>query len=169
MDIYQIPAAPASMDEHLPVFVYGTLMAGFHNYDYYLKGQTEKETPATVSGELFAVTGGSFPCLKLGNEIIAGMVIDILPCHFVDTLQSLDRLEGYCSSSDSGMYLRRKVSVITVTGKKTPAWIYYWNSDTVGEKIVGGSFARYLGKELTPNLILSNMDCREKLPKALYI
>ncbi|MGY4691529.1 gamma-glutamylcyclotransferase [Salibacterium sp. K-3] len=58
---------------NLPVFVYGTLRTGLHNYERILKGLTEEERSAVMTGRLYAAShepgeGRSY-CNSGGNHV----------------------------------------------------------------------------------------------------
>ncbi len=64
---------------------------------------------AVVRGELWDL--GSFPGLTHGTDWCVGELWSIAIEDLSVTLSVLDDIEGYCESSDSGLYLRRKISV----------------------------------------------------------
>ena len=110
---------------HYSVFVYGTLMQGESNHDYYLRDSSCKGK-ATVSGfEMYDI--GYFPGIVPGEGTVPGELFEVDE----DTLQSLDGLEG-----EGSLYIRKPVQVTLETGEKVFASIYVYNGNTDGlEKI----------------------------------
>jgi gamma-glutamylcyclotransferase (GGCT)/AIG2-like uncharacterized protein YtfP len=154
--------------EHLPVFVYGTLMRGFNNYRL-LEGRCDRETPAFIKGELYLVSAmGGFPCLLPGDQNISGTLMDIPSYCFSDVLADLDSLEGYRAEIDSGMYLRRADTVVTATGDVRDCWVYYWNSGNLGPRIESGSFAREMHMEVSPEIIVNSIG-GDPIPEQIII
>lgn len=72
------------------VFVYGSLMKGFHNHRLLEKNEAEFIDPATTTKEYALVSFGGFPGLVYGDKAIAGEVYDVNE----KTLEELDHLEG---------------------------------------------------------------------------
>lgn len=64
---------------------------------------------AVVRGEMWDL--GSYPGLTYGTDWCLGELWSIAIEDLAVTLSVLDDIEGYCESSDSGLYLRRKISV----------------------------------------------------------
>ena len=64
---------------------------------------------AVVRGEMWDL--GSYPGLTHGTDWCLGELWSIAIEDLEVTLSVLDDIEGYCESSDSGLYLRRKISV----------------------------------------------------------
>lgn len=114
-------------NKQMPVFVYGTLKYGFHNFSRILKGKVARINKAVVSGcEIYAVA--NFPGVIKGEGQVHGELMYIQPELFEETLKELDRLEGYRPGTQSFcMYLRETTTVITDKGESIEALIYIWN------------------------------------------
>lgn len=110
------------MDQHCRnVFVYGTLLRGEGNHDYYLQGNRCKGK-ATVSGyEMYNI--GAYPGIVPGARSIPGEVYEV----DYETLQNLDDLEG-----EGSLYIRKSVPVKMSTGESAFAWIYVYNGSVEG-------------------------------------
>ena len=65
--------------EKLPVFVSAHFAAGQKNYSRYLQGKTVRERPAAVSGRLYFVEAGGYPCLTEGKRKVRGELMEIIP------------------------------------------------------------------------------------------
>jgi gamma-glutamylcyclotransferase (GGCT)/AIG2-like uncharacterized protein YtfP len=73
------------------IFVYGTLMPTQGNYDFFLRGFTNSEKRATVTGELWEHNG--IPMVVHGDDKIEGYVVELKHSW---QLYVIDRLEyGY--------------------------------------------------------------------------
>ncbi|WP_252315488.1 gamma-glutamylcyclotransferase family protein [Sinobaca sp. H24] len=139
------------MTEHLPVFVYGTLCSGLHNYEKYLKGRTEKEVPAVTAGKLHAAAHNQYPCLlKEGELPIAGELMYVHSSRYKDVMAQLDQLEGYNEhDKENSDYVRERIEVATSEGDWVTAYIYYWNQpDDLGVWIKEGSWRKYIAADV---------------------
>lgn len=124
---------------NLPIFVYGTLMPGFPNYNVYLKGSVEKELPATIKGKMYDI--GSFPAVVGGDNIIQGYLIYIKD-NVEEILKSLDELE-------SCLYTRSIAEVFLENGQSAFAWVYIWALPTEGLlEIHSGDWASHFSSTL---------------------
>lgn len=117
-------------NEQYPIFVYGTLIKGLHNYHRYLKGHVIKFEEATASGFELADINGAFPAAVPAPdwEEVHGQIVTVKKSEYDETLKSCDWLEGYSEQGEKySMYLRRKAIYRTVNGNVGWAWIYIWN------------------------------------------
>ena len=106
---------------HYIVFVYGTLMQGRSNHDYYLGGK-EMIDDATLDGfDMYDI--GSFPGIVPGDGVVKGELYEVSE----KELASLDYLEG-----EGSLYIRRCVPVTTRSGKTVLAQVYIYNSGVAG-------------------------------------
>lgn len=115
-----------------PLFVYGTLRRGQHNYMRLLAGYTVSEIPATISG-MRLYTVGHFPVMVEGEpgEVVHGEWMIVHPIVYAHVLEMLDRLEGYnptaADGNASGLYRREKRRVQLASGSEALAWMYIGN------------------------------------------
>lgn len=105
---------PCTFLDH--VFVYGTLLEGE------CREQSMKEISTSVErtkirAKMFDV--GSFPAIVSGVEEIVGELHTIKKS---ESLNSLDRIEGFIGYDDSSLYHRK---IIFIDGKA--CWTYFWN------------------------------------------
>ncbi len=89
-------AGAPPVPEYLPLFVYGTLMPGFGNFDRLLKGNFTTTAAATVTG-FQMLDLGSFPMVVMARSTnqIRGSVIWVKRIEWDKVIKSLDNLEGY--------------------------------------------------------------------------
>jgi len=88
------------------VFVYGTLLQGFRNHDFFLNGKSPKCIDS-IRGRIYTYNG-MFPYLIITNnpiDIVKGEVYEIDE----KILEHLDYLEGYNPKSDYSHYIRKEV------------------------------------------------------------
>ena len=79
------------MKDPVKIFVYGTLMPHQGNYDFFLRGFTNYEKKATVTGELWEYNG--IPMVIEGDDKIEGYLVELKNNW---QLYVIDRLEyGY--------------------------------------------------------------------------
>jgi gamma-glutamylcyclotransferase (GGCT)/AIG2-like uncharacterized protein YtfP len=127
--------------EHLPVFVYGTLRPGQKNYARHLQGKTVREAPASCAGLLFVLPEEGYPYLLPGRGTVQGELLFLAPAIYEQTLRRLDVLEEYDPGSEAtSAYLRRRATVRLAGGEEYQAWVYYWNRSPAGELVVSGDF-----------------------------
>lgn len=145
-----------------PLFVYGSLLKGFYNYDKYLQGKVTSSVEAKTSGKLFHLSHKGYPALIDGNDEVYGELIEIKD--YEETLKQLDELEGFKGSNnienDYNKVLK-EVEVIDMSAeggylqsnKKLKAYVYMYNvnnplqKEEINEKALylpEGSWRRYM-------------------------
>jgi gamma-glutamylcyclotransferase (GGCT)/AIG2-like uncharacterized protein YtfP len=137
-DVYVFPTVSAARkfieenndDEMLPFFVYGTLRSGFGNYEAYLRGNTEAEAPAYVTGALWH-TGSVIPYMTKDvvegtSGVVHGELMWVPENIYKQVLSGLDGLEGYRKGSTWNHYNREKVVATLEDGSTVEAWAYYY-------------------------------------------
>jgi gamma-glutamylaminecyclotransferase len=128
-----------AMNTHF-VFVYGSLMKGFHNHDFLWEAKFIKET--TTKDKYRMISMGGFPAvLKTHSDYkIHGEVYEIDDY----ALEELDHLEG------NGSFYKREQ--IRVDGFGKPVWIYflidkgYYKPHDKGVSLVKGNTQRWTKK-----------------------
>lgn len=125
------------------VFVYGTLLSGFNNYNYYLKDKA-KLIDKDVAVEKFKMFNlGFFPaCIFTDNQadIVYGEIYSVDE----ETFQNLDRLEGY-----PRLYDRIKINEFLLNysyAEMKPIWIYVQKPEQLREStehIESGNWRKY--------------------------
>lgn len=104
-----------------PIFVYGTLLPGWHNYEALLAGFTQREERASMSGMILR-DAGPFPYSVPGAGVVHGVLI------WLADLQALDRvdaLEGYFGPDHPANHYERIVATAkTQAGESITCWTY---------------------------------------------
>ena len=73
------------------IFVYGSLMRGFHNHDKVLRHRIKHVERGTIQGNLYHLPAG-YPAIVEVEKAIQGEVFTIIQDKII---KSLDLLEGY--------------------------------------------------------------------------
>jgi gamma-glutamylcyclotransferase (GGCT)/AIG2-like uncharacterized protein YtfP len=113
------------------IFVYGTLMNDFKNYNIYLKNKAISVTRAYIYGELYHLQMHDCPAIIEGKDKVYGQVITFVDDDAHSVLKQIDELEKYFFNSNKIIYVRTKVDV------------YYLNNTI--EKL---SFYKFINKDL---------------------
>ena len=87
------------METKLPIFVYGTLLAGWENYENYVQPYKHEAIPAEVKGELFHLPMG-YPGILDGDGVVKGVILCFEPQDYETVLAELDELETYYGPHD---------------------------------------------------------------------
>lgn len=98
------------------IFVYGTLMMGFRNFDRYLKGRVIGIRPACIRGKLYHLHVHDCPAIISGDDLIHGEVIEFEDDVKGSVLQSIDHFEKYFFGSPNVIYERTPTLVIYPEG-----------------------------------------------------
>lgn len=107
----------AASDTPAKLFVYGTLMQGFFNYDKALAGNLHSSVPARVKGNLYHLEKDGYPALVPGDGWVFGELIELKS--FKDTIVLLDQIENYRIGNETNEYERLMTSVEVIdTGTK---------------------------------------------------
>ena len=93
-------------DGNVRIFVYGTLMKGEANHDL-IMSDAKYEGKYRTENRWGLINIGAFPALVPHVLEVEGEVYTI----DVETLARIDRLEGYNSETNHGMYIRRWIKV----------------------------------------------------------
>lgn len=110
--------------KELPVFVYGTLLPGHGNYEYFLEGHTLMEEVGTMQGKMYD-NHGAYPVVDTKLEgTVKGMIMHIQPAKFQAVMESLDHLEGYQEGCTNNLYERVVVDVKSVSGSVVKCYTY---------------------------------------------
>ncbi|USG67255.1 gamma-glutamylcyclotransferase [Brevibacillus ruminantium] len=88
------------MTRVLPVFVYGTLLPGFLNYERYVKPYPHTIQPATVQGCLYHLPAG-YPGLVLSKTAtVKGALLFFAADRYEEAIAGMDELEDYFGPDD---------------------------------------------------------------------
>lgn len=125
--------------QHIPIFVYGTLLHGNYNYDKFLKGKVKhNETGRIHSYSLYQFTAYSYPGIFTSGSksTVHGELMFIQPELYYETLSVLDHLEQI-----EEYFIRKKVNVEKKDGTFETAWVYECiNHEEPKSKILSGNY-----------------------------
>lgn len=131
----------------IPIFVYGTLMPGFSNYEVYLKGKTDKELPALLKGKMYSVFD-TYPAVVDGDSTIKGYLIYPKEEFAAEILKKLDDLEG--------CLYKRELREVSYENTPIYAWVYIWTSSVSDlVEVTSGDWVSYI--QSSPTLILGDV------------
>ena len=110
--------------QHIPFFVYGTLIPGQPNDHLWRDGINSVETAVFNNGRLYDM--GHYPMLvEEGRGTVRGKLISVTDRLYLETVNRLDSLEGYLPDQPArSSYLRVKREVTTSSGQKINSWLY---------------------------------------------
>lgn len=109
-------------NDHLPIFVYGTLKRGEERERMWPRPAIKVEQ-ATTAGCLFDL--GPYPALVEGAETIEGELWYVAVEDLDETLAALDEIE--CFGNDGvDLYVRRIVPCLTGNGETQRAYTYFF-------------------------------------------
>ncbi|MFS0558446.1 gamma-glutamylcyclotransferase family protein [Brevibacillus sp. 179-C9.3 HS] len=138
-----------NINDKLPVFVYGTLLAGFCNHENYVKPYTHQATPATIQGEIYHLPAG-YPGLLKGEQKVVGEMIMFAPEVYEQALAGLDELETYYGEGDSRNEYERIIVPATLegTGEVVNVYVYRYLDQVLvkqtGVHVTDGDWRRYI-------------------------
>lgn len=106
----------------MKVFVYGTLMKGFGNYNYYLKDRIISLKKGETEGLLYHLPAG-YPGMIEGKGTVKGQIVELLNN---GDIEKLDGLEGFYGEGKNNLYDRIEKEVFTEDGETLycQAYIY---------------------------------------------
>ncbi|MCA9939716.1 MAG: gamma-glutamylcyclotransferase [Anaerolineales bacterium] len=142
--------SPASATNHLPFFVYGTLLPGQPNAHLWGSAVSHMHPATLPNGRLFDM--GSFPMLLMGNgRPVTGMLVEVIPEMYDPIIRSLDALEKYDPAQpQKSVYRRIPQPIQTAPKQQTVAWVYVGSEVYVAGKpeIPGGDWSTYVASRL---------------------
>lgn len=127
-------------------FVYGSLRKGFdHPKHDLLNKNGELLGMGTCRGKLYQIDWypGVIPSDDPADRVY-GEVYNIHK-NFEAVIESLDHYEG-CAVEfpEPHLFVRRNVTVTLVNGGTSKAWIYHYNGNPAGERLIpGGDFLKW--------------------------
>jgi gamma-glutamylcyclotransferase (GGCT)/AIG2-like uncharacterized protein YtfP len=134
--------------ENYQLFVYGSLLSGFHHPAYtYISRYFTLVGPAKVKGKLYDM--GDYPAAVPVNEetYILGELYQLNhKDEFGWAFRQLDDYEGLLvEPGELPLYRREPVNIfINDSDKDTIAWIYWYNQDVTGKPVIAsGSVLEY--------------------------
>lgn len=132
------------------IFVYGTLMTGFRNYDKFLRGRVLSSQRAYVKGSLYHLFQMDCPAyVEAGDNKVYGEILEIPADRSLIT--ALDELEESTNQDDRlNTYIKKGILVFTEEGKafaSLPTYVYNLDSASAETEakvlVTGGNWKQY--------------------------
>jgi gamma-glutamylcyclotransferase (GGCT)/AIG2-like uncharacterized protein YtfP len=131
------------------LFVYGSLMEGFFNYEKIFRGQVLTRIPARVRGILYHQTRKGYPAMIPGEGWVKGEFLELED--FSRLMVISDGIENYFGPSGDNEYERRITPVeLLPEGTAAFAYVYWYAKDDLGadenpaELIPSGDWRSYM-------------------------
>jgi len=129
------------------LFVYGSLRKGFHSPVYeYISRFFTFAGEAKVRGKLFDM--GNYLAGVAANDdnfIIGEMYYANNENEFPWAIGQLDDYEGINAEAGEVQLFRRELTEVYINDQTTQAWIYWYNGDVSGRKVItSGDIIQYL-------------------------
>jgi gamma-glutamylcyclotransferase (GGCT)/AIG2-like uncharacterized protein YtfP len=87
------------------LFVYGSLMEGFFNYEKLFSGKVISRTPGRIRGVLYHQSRKGYPAMIPGREWVRGEFLELED--FPRLLAAIDEVENYFGGAGENEYERR--------------------------------------------------------------
>ncbi len=113
------------MNEHLPIFVYGTLKRREEREKMWPHAPVDVRA-ATVRAALYDL--GSYPAITQGDDLVVGELWFVRDDHLAATLDALDKIEGYNQGGED-LYVRRIVECES-NESEVRAYTYFYADET---------------------------------------
>ena len=135
------------------MFVYGTLMRGFYNYEKALAGQEISMVPARTRGRVWHMTNRGYPAIQAGDGWVYGELVTLKD--FAAVIDLMDEIEGYHGPDDPrNEYARLLAPVENLeTGQMEQAYVYHYVRDDLGTpenpaiELPHGSWRKFMEEE----------------------
>lgn len=132
------------------IFVYGSLMNGFWNYNKALKGKAITEQDGYVLGNLYHLEEKGYPALVEGTNVVKGQLIKIP--NDQKLIATLDEIENFHGAGNKhNEYELKKVNVFDKDHKIiATANAYFYNTEndenfkTSAKLILNGDWRYYM-------------------------
>jgi gamma-glutamylcyclotransferase (GGCT)/AIG2-like uncharacterized protein YtfP len=139
------------MEDCSLLFVYGSLLEGFFNYEKTLVGCVVSRRDATVRGTLYHQTAKGYPALVSGDRWVCGELLGLSDLE--DRLPQLDEVEGFLGEGQENEYDRIVTDVyVPETDEWVKAYVYWYGLDDLGTEsnpvvpIPDGSWRKFMEK-----------------------
>lgn len=135
------------------IFVYGSLMQDFFNYNQYLDGKVLKVEKAYIKGKLYHLENKGYPgYVPEGDDTVYGEIMTIKDYDTV--LKALDQMEGYeVAHHETNMYNRKPIKVVSLEDcQDYTLGVYVYNAEAECNRedtrlyIAHGSWRRYMNE-----------------------
>ncbi|AEV28060.1 hypothetical protein SpiGrapes_0196 [Sphaerochaeta pleomorpha str. Grapes] len=115
------------------LFVYGSLLEGFFNYEKTLVGKVITCVPAKVRGNLFHQSKKGYPALVAGEDWVYGELLAL--SHIEENLPLLDQVENYYGEGQANEYDRILKKVFVPSQNcYIEAYVYWYGLDDLGKE-----------------------------------
>jgi len=125
------------------LFVYGSLMEGFTNYENVLKDKVNSSIFGKVKGVLYHLKSKGYPAMIHGEGWVSGEFLE---------LENFDELISSCDEIEKYFFERRITEVKLSNGKIQLAWVYWYARND-------------LNSNENPVILVSSGDWREFMRK----
>lgn len=112
------------------LFVYGSLLEGFYNYDKYLEGHVISITPAVLHNmKLYHLPYKGYPAILEADGDIYGEIVEV--SDYDTTVKAIDDMENFISEENpANEYHKRLLEVEHLDNeKKELCYVYFYNKD----------------------------------------
>ncbi len=124
------------------LFVYGSLHTASNPFHRLLKQKAKKIGEGAASGSLYFI--GRYPgaVMSKDGKKIYGTIFLI---EDIQVFKELDKYEEYNPlHPEHSLFIRKAVIVTDEQGKKHRAWIYIYNKDVSGKRLIkGGNYRQF--------------------------
>lgn len=133
------------------MFVYGTLMSGFRNYDKYLDGKVIAVRSAYIYGKLYNLKEKGCPGVTEGSDKVFGQVISFVDDENQSLLNTIDEFEKYFEDEKEIMFERNPVKVYFSEEETEELYYYKFLREDLFEKfnaeyIPDGNWRSFMNK-----------------------
>ena len=142
--------------KNINFFVYGSLRAGFFNYDKYLAGKVSKKINAKLENmRLYHMPYKGYPAITPGDDVILGEIMVINEDDYEETMEAMDKMEGFISENNPENEYHKVVLEVEnlQTKEKEKCYVYFYNKDKdnifdkEAEYISHGDWKKYMINE----------------------
>jgi len=121
------------------IFVYGTLMKGFHNHERFLARYVTGGVPGVMEGELYHLAYG-YPAAVDGRGTVRGEIYTVMDMDNV--LPALDWLEEFNQPGEEDQYIREIREVRDINGNIILCYVYLWSAERLQELRENGVYIK---------------------------
>ncbi|MFY0545719.1 gamma-glutamylcyclotransferase family protein [Brevibacillus sp. H7] len=124
------------MNKRMPVFVYGSLRAGFENHRLYVQPYPHHVQKAAVRGRLYHLPSG-YPGLLLEDEgWVSGELIFFADGVYAEVMSRLDKLETFYGPGDPRNEYERVIveATLTETSESIRAYAYLYVDEAYAKR-----------------------------------
>ena len=128
----------------IKIFIYGTLIKNFRNYNKYLKSKVTSITVAYIYGKLYHLKIHNCPAIIDGKDKVYGQVIAFNDDAEYTLLKTIDNFEKYFFDRDEIIYERKPVDIYYPDNNKKERLSFY---KLVNRDVLKSENAEYISSE----------------------